>query len=192
MANNVKFQDLTSSDLEKHFTSLITALQDQFQQLKVAKQELASKEAALAREKEQMTNEKIGQDDVIELNVGGEIMATTRSTLCQVEGSLLASMFSGRWEDKLCKDKQGNYFLDFEPAFFKPILSYLRAKKIETPERKTKAPTAPISQDDDNFWDLVCSLGLNEEFKPKVESEVMPLLLPGGTFYHVNQYNNRW
>ena len=67
-----------------------------------------------------MTNEKIGQDDVIELNVGGEIMATTRSTLCQVEGSLLASMFSGRWEDKLCKDKQRNYFLDLDQPFLNP------------------------------------------------------------------------
>ena len=119
-------------------------------------------------------NEKIGQDDVIELNVGGEIMATTRSTLCQVEGSLLASMFSGRWEDKLSKDKQGNYFLDFDPAFFKPILSYLRAKKIETPERKTKVPASPISQDDDKFWNLVCYLGLNEEFEPEFEFEGFP------------------
>ena len=51
MAANVNSQDLTSSDLEKHFTSLSTALEDQFQKLKVAKQKLASKEAALAREK---------------------------------------------------------------------------------------------------------------------------------------------
>jgi hypothetical protein len=40
-------------------------------------------------------------DDVIELNVGGQRMATKRSTLCQIKGSLLASMFGGRWKGNI-------------------------------------------------------------------------------------------
>jgi hypothetical protein len=35
-------------------------------------------------------------DDVVSLNVGGTSLATRRSTLCSVPGSLLAAMFSGR------------------------------------------------------------------------------------------------
>ena len=33
----------------------------------------------------------------VRLNVGGAMFETTQSTLCSVEGSMLASMFSGRW-----------------------------------------------------------------------------------------------
>jgi hypothetical protein len=50
----------------------------------------------------------VEDDDIIYLNVGGETMACNRSTLCQVEGSFLASMFSGRWENQQKKDKDGN------------------------------------------------------------------------------------
>ena len=73
------------------FTSLNTDLQYQFKQLESSKQEVASEKAS---KKEPMGN--VQPDDVISLNVGSEIMTTTRSTLCQVENSLLASMFSGR------------------------------------------------------------------------------------------------
>jgi hypothetical protein len=34
--------------------------------------------------------------DIIELNVGGRALTTTRATLCAQPGTLLASMFSGR------------------------------------------------------------------------------------------------
>lgn len=38
-----------------------------------------------------------------------------RSILCKVEGSLLATMSSGRWEKSLCHDEDGAVFLDFDP-----------------------------------------------------------------------------
>jgi hypothetical protein len=161
---------MATSDMERQFASLNTALQDQFEQLEIAKQELAEKEAALEREKEQMMKVKVEDDDVIQLNVGGEIIATTRSTLCQIEGSLLACMFSGRWEERLCKDKQGNYFLDFDPVCFKPILSYLRAKRIETPEQKATKPPLPKNEEKD-FWSLVAYLGLQDELRPSAPSQ---------------------
>ena len=56
-------------------------------------------------EKQKMKPFEVNDDDIIDLNVGGQKLTTTRSTLCQVEGSLLASMFSGRWEDALKRDK---------------------------------------------------------------------------------------
>ena len=91
-------------------------------------------------------------------------MAASRSTLCQVEGSLLASKFSGRWEDKLKKDKQGNVFLDFNPDCFKLILNYLRAKKTETPRSQAKKPKPP-EEERSNYWNLVEYLGLREELQ---------------------------
>lgn len=71
----------------------------------------------------------IEDDDIIYLNVGGVTFASNMSTLCQVPGSFLAPMFSGRWEDSLKKDKEGNVFLNFNPNCFKLILNYLRAQK---------------------------------------------------------------
>ena len=101
----------------------------------------------------------VKDDDVISLNIGGKNMAASRSTLCQVEGLLLASMFSGRWEDRLKKDKQGNVLLDFNPDCFKLILNYLRAKKTETPRSQTKKPKPP-EEEKSNYWNLVEYLGL--------------------------------
>ena len=40
-------------------------------------------------------------DDIIHLNIGGQKITTKRSTLCLVENSRLADMFSGRGEDNL-------------------------------------------------------------------------------------------
>ena len=105
-------------------------------------------------------------DDIIYLNIGGQKVTTKRSTLCQVEGSWLASMFSGRWEYGLERDKDGYVFLDFNPQYFGLILDYLRAKKIETLENSAPIPeVAPEHMK--NFYNLVRYLGLEEELKPK-------------------------
>ena len=56
---------------------------------------------AYQAEKQRMKAADVSDDDIIHLNIGGQKLTTARSTLCQVEGSLLATMFSGRWEDSL-------------------------------------------------------------------------------------------
>jgi len=53
---------------------------------------------------------------ILNLNVGGEKISTSRATLTLAEGSLLATMFSGKWEDKLMKDANGCIFLDYDPV----------------------------------------------------------------------------
>ena len=111
---------------------------------------------------ERMVAVTMNNNDIIHLNVGGQKMTTKRSTLCQVEGSLLASMFSGRWEDGLERDKDGCIFFDFNPQYFSLILDYLRAKKIETPEKPALLRKVP-SEQLNNFDILVGYLGLKEE-----------------------------
>ena len=118
-------------------------------------------------EKERMKAVMVNDNDIIHLNVGGQKMTTKRSTLCQVEGSLLASMFSGRWEDGLERDKDGCIFFDFNPQYFSLILDYLRAKKIETPENPALLPKVP-SEQLKNFNILVGYLGLKEELTPTI------------------------
>jgi hypothetical protein len=114
----------------------------------------------------------VSDNDIIHLNVGGHKLTTKRSTLCQVEGSLLASMFSGRWEDSLERDQDGAIFFDFNPQYFVVILDYLRAKKIATPENP--APLPKVAEDQaKNFNNLLEYLGLSDEIVPaeKVPSE---------------------
>ena len=107
------------------------------------------------------------KDDVIELNIGGQAMTTTRSTLCQVEGSLLSSMFSGRWDNSMSRDKDGRIFLDFNPTYFGYILDYLRAKKIPTADKPATLPTVASNQAN-NYHKLIEYLGLGDEMFPKV------------------------
>ncbi|CAB4010773.1 Chaperone dnaK2 [Paramuricea clavata] len=101
------------------------------------------------------------KDDVIELNVGGTIMATKRSTLCQVKDSFLTSMFGGSWDEtKMARDKDGHVFLDFNPKYFAVILDYLREKAYTTSE----APLALsrfAPEEVESFIKLVDYLGLS-------------------------------
>jgi hypothetical protein len=116
-------------------------------------------------EKQRMKAVEVSDNDIIHLNVGGHKLTTKRSTLCQVEGSLLASMFSGRWEDSLERDQDGAVFFDFNPQYFLVILDYLRAKKIATPENP--APLPKVAEDQaKNFNNLLEYLGLSDEIVP--------------------------
>ena len=45
---------------------------------------------------------------------------------------MLASRFSGRWDDSLEKDRNGNFFIDQPIALFQPMIDYLRAKACQT------------------------------------------------------------
>eukprot|EP00386_Alphamonas_edax_P013186 GDKI01040809.1.p1 GENE.GDKI01040809.1~~GDKI01040809.1.p1 ORF type:complete len:202 (-),score=48.27 GDKI01040809.1:286-891(-) len=73
------------------------------------------------------------KSDVIELNVAGRPFATTRATLCAEPDTLLASMFSGRWEGSLVRDRNGVVFIDFNPDHFSLLLDYLRQKNLSPP-----------------------------------------------------------
>jgi len=86
---------------------------------------------ALAEEKESMSQlTSVAASELIELNVGGENITTTRSTLTSAKGSMLASMFSGRWEDKLTRDKEGRVFLDLNPYAVRKVIDHLRLKRL--------------------------------------------------------------
>ena len=117
---------------------------------------------AYKAEKERIEAVNARDDDLINLNVGGTKITTTRLTLCQVEDSLLAAMFSGRWEDNIKRDQDGAVFFDFNPQHFILVLDYLRVKKIETPENPPPLPKVPEDQEK-SFNSLVQYLGLSNE-----------------------------
>ena len=127
---------------------------------------------ALNAEKQRMEGIDVSDDDIIHLNVGGQKFSTTRATLCQVEGSLLATMFNGRWEDRVKRGKDGVVFFDFNPEHFSWILDYLRVKKISSPENPAVLAEVPKNQMK-NFNTLLEYLGLSDEILPTPPTEVV-------------------
>lgn len=65
------------------------------------------------------------------LNVGGHFFTTRHSTLLKDPNSMLASMFSGRFE--LESDKDGRYFIDRDGSCFCHVLNYLRDPTLLPP-----------------------------------------------------------
>ncbi|GAX29441.1 hypothetical protein FisN_16Hu118 [Fistulifera solaris] len=91
-----------------------------------------------------------GKDsDVIHLNVGGTLMATLRSTLTYVEDSMLAARFSGRWDESIAKDKDGNFFIDQPIELFLPMIDYIRNLQNEDNSLGPQ-PSPDVSDFDDD------------------------------------------
>ena len=108
---------------------------------------------------------EVNDDDIIHLNVGGQRLSTKRATLCRVQVSLLASMFSGRWEGAHKLDNDGPVFLDYNPEFFVPVLNYLRAMEYATPGNPPSFPQLREDQIKD-FQRFIHYLGLSGEIFP--------------------------
>ena len=68
---------------------------------------------------------KINLNEIIVLNVGGQMYETRRQTLFAVQGSFLAKMVSGESLDHE-ESNSGCYFIDRDGTHFRFILNYLR------------------------------------------------------------------
>ncbi len=172
---------MSCGDLLNTFDDLVKRFKDEFNEIiEGERAKLKAEVAAFNEEKQKMKAFAVSDDDIIPLNVGGKKFTTTRSTLCQVEGSLLATMFSGRWEDGVKRDKDGAVFFDFNPKHFGYILEYLRTKKIATPEDPAELPKVPRDEAK-NFNTLVEYLQLSDEITVPVEI-VPPEIVPSEKF----------
>lgn len=76
--------------------------------------------------------------EIVELNVGGQVYVTRRSTLVAVPDSLLWRMFSpaprGDTRPPLARDSKGRYFLDRDGFLFRYVLDYLRDLRLVLPD----------------------------------------------------------
>ena len=163
---------MSCSDLLNKFDDLVRRFRQEFNE--IVERERANLKAevdALNAERQRMEAIKVSDDDIIHLNVGGKVFTTTRDTLCQVEGSLLATMFNGRWEDRMKRDKDGVVFFDFNPEYFGWILDYLREKKISTPENPVVLAEVPKNHIE-KFNTLLDYLGLSYEILSARPSDV--------------------
>ena len=166
---------MSDQNLLQKFDELVENFKKKFDEIIEGERAIIKAEVeAYEAEKLRMKAIEVKDDDIINLNVGGKKITTKRSTLCQVKGSLLASMFSGRWEDSLSRDENGRIFFDWNPQYFVFILDYLRGKTIATPKNPPPLPKIPEDQTK-SFENLVEYLGLSSEICP---AEIVPAMPP--------------
>ncbi len=130
----IDIESTTSQSLAQKVAAEIQRIEDELNnienQLKIDREKF---------EEEKQISKFIDNLDVIRLNVGGEILMTTRQTLTKIPKSTLSILFNGRWEHKLQTDQDGNIFFDFNPILFRHLLDQLQI--IET--NKLYPPSQP-------------------------------------------------
>ncbi|XP_072837598.2 BTB/POZ domain-containing protein KCTD12 [Pogona vitticeps] len=72
--------------------------------------------------------------EIVELNVGGQVYITRRSTLVSIPGSLLWEMFTQKSIRSLARDSKGRFFVDRDGFLFRYILDYMRDQQLILPE----------------------------------------------------------
>jgi hypothetical protein len=69
---------------------------------------------------------------------------------------MLASRFSGRWDDRLERDHLGNFFIDQPIELFRPMIDCLRARACETPHiRPARSPDKNDLRSDRQYVDFI-------------------------------------
>jgi hypothetical protein len=94
----------------------------------------------------------ITSSDIINLNVGGKIFQTTRSTICKYPSSRIAQLIQGEFKQTL--DSEGNIFIDEDPRDFEYILRALR--------NSNGCPTTVPKETIDNVINLRDNLEIRE------------------------------
>ncbi len=59
------------------------------------------------------------EEEIVSLNVGGQVFVTTTTTLRKDSCSMLHAMFSGKYPNR--KDFHGSYFIDRDGKYFRYI-----------------------------------------------------------------------
>ncbi|CEM01874.1 unnamed protein product [Vitrella brassicaformis CCMP3155] len=62
-------------------------------------------------------------DDQLDLNVGGRSFTVRRKDVTRPDGSVMASLFGGKWDRRLPRDDKQRIFIDADPRAFEVILS---------------------------------------------------------------------
>ena len=97
----------------------------------------------------------------VKLNVGGQHFITSVQTLRKDPNSMLAAMFSGKFDPKPSED--GSFFIDRDGTHFRFILNYLRDGVLILPEGATALKQL---QQEAEFYQIQ---GILDELKPTVQ-----------------------
>ena len=127
MSNNTTTSNSKKHSYDEALLALTGALSAREKDLEEREKQLDQDRQAMDRDRNS-TYGNTAPTDVLQLNIGGVKATILRRTLTSVPDSMLASKFSGRWDDSIEKDKHGHFFIDQEYPLFRHILKYLRNK----------------------------------------------------------------
>jgi hypothetical protein len=139
------------NELDKANKKLKTALAEMDKERAIQVKSLQEKEDQLLDRLSKLEEEKlktaaangnvdISEDDFLEINAGGKIIAVKRATLTQLQGTRMEAMFSGRWDEKLIRDGSGRIFLDVNGDCFQAIVDYLNELAISSEDEPPERP----------------------------------------------------
>eukprot|EP00984_Skeletonema_dohrnii_P005109 scaffold1797_cov99-Skeletonema_dohrnii-CCMP3373.AAC.3 len=143
---------VTMNDLNKVNNNLKTTLDEHDRDRAIQINKLEEKEKQLLDRLSKLNGEKlkaastngnvdVSDDDFLEINAGGKVIAVKRATLTQLRGSRLEAMFSGRWDKKLVRDSSGRLFLDVNSDCFQAIVDYMNELAISSEDDPPMPPT---------------------------------------------------
>ena len=127
--------------------------------------EMLQREATRLRQEQETIDsmskklEHVHFSSTVKLNVGGHNFTTSVQTLTKDPKSMLAAMFSGKFEMKPSED--GTFFIDRDGTHFRFILNYLRNGELILPEGATFLKELEAEA---KFYQIQ---GILDELKPK-------------------------
>jgi len=75
-------------------------------------------------ERQRIVAPQLTAETTVDLNVGGTIFETARSTVVQQSGSYLETLLCGRYD--CSRDRHGRIFINRDPEYFRTVLNFLR------------------------------------------------------------------
>lgn len=107
----------------------------------------------------------------VKLNVGGQYFTTSLQTLNKDPNSMLAAMFSGKFDTKPSED--GSFFIDRDGTHFRFILNYLRDGELILPEGATFHKQLEKEAEFYQIQGIIDALTACKPPKPFQESEIL-------------------
>ncbi|CAF1107531.1 unnamed protein product, partial [Didymodactylos carnosus] len=189
--NVVVFSNITSSspipnlpllslkmqnNLNESIQTLLLVLEREKLNFTLEKQTFQQEKQKFQHEKEKFESLKqqvtslITQDDIIHVNIAGETMVTTRSTLTFIPNTTLSYMFNGEWDHRLKRNNTdssggGLIYLNYDPLLFRHLLGQLRRWTNRNRTGKfLYAPTTsmtnnPLAEIEEQYNEMLMQLG---------------------------------
>ena len=124
---------------------------------------------AWAMERSQIGGLVKSEDEIIKLDVGGARLKVSQDTLCQVPGSLLAKMFSGKHES-LKVGGNDVVYLDRDFKVFDAMIKYLRNNRKVYPNFDNPSEAEAFAQELE-YWGI-------KTFNDDLEEKRLRMKLP--------------
>ena len=170
-----------SDGIEAQAKRLCTSIRAAAAEHQRASAHVASERESFEVEKRVMSSVQEFSATRIKLDVGGQYFSASLEALRRVPGSMLAAMFSGRYQTTAGDD--GAYFIDRDGTHFRYILNYLRTGAVSAPSDPVAKAELATEADYYCLGALACALrapaldlsellGTDITRMPAVESEM--------------------